>query len=82
MDTKNILYFSYLAHLDLSVSQKDETWLHKIAIKYSNSKSFWYYLLLLPIYVKTKSNELFCIRYYNFCCTAAVSDKDILHREP
>ena len=29
--TKNILYFSYLAQLDLAVSQKDETWLHKVA---------------------------------------------------
>ena len=30
VDAKNILYFSYLAQQDLSVSQKDETWLHKI----------------------------------------------------
>ena len=27
----NIYYFSYLAQLDLSVSQNDETWLRKIA---------------------------------------------------
>ena len=25
------IYFSYVAQLDLSISQKDETWLHKIA---------------------------------------------------
>ena len=28
---KEILYFNYLAQLDLSVNQKDEIWLHKIA---------------------------------------------------
>ena len=31
IDAKSILYFSYLAQLNLSVSQKDETWLHKIS---------------------------------------------------
>ena len=31
INAKNILNFSYLAYLDPPVSQKDETWLHKIA---------------------------------------------------
>ena len=39
IDAKNILYFSHLAELDTTVSQKDETWLYRI-LKYSSSKSF------------------------------------------
>ena len=31
IEAKNTLYFSYLAQLDLSVAQKDKTWLQKIA---------------------------------------------------
>ena len=31
IDAKNILYFSYLAQLDLLFGQKDQAWLHKMA---------------------------------------------------
>ena len=54
----------------------------------NSSKSFWCYLLFFiccyyPFMLRLNLIKYFAsVRYYKSFCTAAVSDREVLHREP